>query len=73
VTIATLMLGRLGTLADVHQEVKHDMCQHNALRTWLRDEEAEHDEAHSELGRIWVRALAALALLARCRRRRPGH
>jgi hypothetical protein len=27
-------------LADVHQQVKHDMCQHKALRPWLRDEEA---------------------------------
>ena len=27
-------------LDDVHQEVKHDTCQHKALRTWLRDEEA---------------------------------
>jgi hypothetical protein len=40
VTIATLMPGRLRTLADVHQQVKHDMCQHKAPRTWLRDEKA---------------------------------
>jgi hypothetical protein len=35
-----LMPGRLRTLADVHQQVRHDMYQHKALRTWLRDEEA---------------------------------
>jgi len=40
VTIATFMPGRPRTLADVHQQVTHDMCQHKALRTWLRDEEA---------------------------------
>ena len=43
-TTATLMLGRLRTLADVYQEVKHDMGQHKAPRTWLRDEEAKLDE-----------------------------
>jgi hypothetical protein len=44
-TIATLMPGRLRTLADVHQEVKHVMCQYKALRTWLRDEEAKLEGA----------------------------
>jgi hypothetical protein len=39
-TIGTHMLGPRWTLADVHQEVKHDMYQHKDLRTWLRDEEA---------------------------------
>src|SRR6266516_1561067 len=42
------MPGRLRTWAEVHQEVKHDMCQHKALRTWLRDEEAT---STAELGR----------------------
>lgn len=32
-------------MEDVHQEVKHDMCQHKALRTWLRDEEANASAA----------------------------
>jgi hypothetical protein len=42
VTIATFMPGRLRTLADVHQQVKHDMYQYKTLRTWLRDEEAAY-------------------------------
>jgi hypothetical protein len=33
------MLGYRWTLADVHQEVRHGIRQHNDLRTWLRDEE----------------------------------
>ena len=38
VTIATHILGRPRTLADVHQEVKQDMPLHKDVRTWLRDE-----------------------------------
>ena len=34
------ILGHQWTLADVHQEVKHDTCQSTALRIWLRVEEA---------------------------------